>query len=87
VRLVCRRLRERMPDIIPNSERHLERFLYAVRHVGRRPATDTKRGRPSRWPREKLIEAASHLRAVLDRETGGRISPGSTCRYFTTRRT
>jgi hypothetical protein len=77
VRLICRRLRERMPDIIPNSERHLERFLYAVRHVGRRPATDTKRGRPSRWPREKLIEAASHLRAVLDRETGGRVSPGS----------
>ena len=77
VRSVCRLLRERMPDTIPNSERQLERFLYAVRHAGRRPATDTKRGRPSRWPREKLLEAAAHLRAVLDRETGGRVAPGS----------
>lgn len=71
VRSVCRLLRGRMPDTIPNSGRQLERFLYAVRHAGRRPATDTKRGRPSRWPREKLIEAAAHLRAVLDRETDG----------------
>lgn len=77
VRAVCRLLRERMPDTIPASERQLARFLFAVRHVERRPATDTKRGRPSRWPREKLTEAASILRAVLERETRGRVSLNS----------
>ncbi|MDQ3803225.1 MAG: hypothetical protein M3416_05155 [Acidobacteriota bacterium] len=66
-----------MPDTIPASEKHLVRFLNAVRHVERRPASDTKRGRPSRWPREKLTEAASQLRGILQRETSGRISPGS----------
>jgi hypothetical protein len=66
-----------MPGIIPNSERQLVRFLYAVRHVERRPATDTRRGRPSRWKREDLISAAGHLRAVLERETSGRVSLSS----------
>jgi hypothetical protein len=66
-----------MPDIIPSSEKHLMRFLYAVRHVERRPATDTKSGRPSRWPREKLMDAASQLRGILQRETSGRVSVNS----------
>ncbi len=46
VRALCQELRSRLPGIIPNLERQLVRFLYAVRHVERRPATDTKRGRP-----------------------------------------
>lgn len=66
-----------MPDIIPSSDKQLIRFLYAIRHVERRPATDTKRGRPSHWPREKLLEAAGHLRGVLERETLGRVSVNS----------
>lgn len=66
-----------MPDTIPASEKQLSRFLFAVRHVERRPATDTKRGRPSRWPREKLVEAAGQLRAILERETSGRLSLNS----------
>jgi hypothetical protein len=74
---VCVRLRERLPDLIPAQKRELMRFLYAVRHVERRPASDTKRGRPPRWPRERLIEAASQLRALLDRETSGRVSVNS----------
>jgi hypothetical protein len=49
-------------------------MLEAVRNVERRPVTDTKRGRPSRWPREHLLEVARNLRTVLERETGGRIS-------------
>ena len=53
------------------------RFLYSVRHVERRPATDTLRGRPSRWPRERLTEAASVLRGLLERETRGRVSVNS----------
>src|SRR5437588_9952697 len=77
VRTICQLLRERMPDTIPSSEKQLARFLFAVRHVERRPATDTTRGRPSRWPREKLTEAASHLRLILERETSGRVSVNS----------
>ncbi len=77
IRGVCRLLCERMPDTIPSSEKQLTRFLFAVRHVERRPATDTKRGRPSHWPREKLMEAASQLRGILERETSGRVSVNS----------
>jgi hypothetical protein len=66
-----------MPGVIPNAERQLVRFLYAVRHVERRPATDTKRGRPSRWRREELVGAAGHLRSILGRETSGRVSVSS----------
>jgi hypothetical protein len=77
VRSVCLLLRERMPDVIPSSEKELIHFLYAVRHVERRPTTDTRRGRPPRWPREKLLEAASHLRGLLERETRGRVSVNS----------
>jgi len=49
-------------------------MLEAVRNLERRPATDTKRGRPPRWPRQHLLEVAQHLRAILERETSGRIS-------------
>ena len=77
VRSICDRLRARLPDLIPTSEKQLIRFLYSVRHVERRPATDTLRGRPSRWPREKLTEAASVLRGLLERETSGRVSVSS----------
>lgn len=77
VRAVCKRLRERLPDLIPTSEKQLMRFLYAVRHVERRPATDTQRGRPGRWPRQELVRAAGHLRSILERETGGRVSLNS----------
>lgn len=77
VRALCEELRMRMPDVIPNSERQLVRFLYAIRHVERRTATDTKRGRPSRWRREDLLSAAGTLRALLQRETSGRVSLNS----------
>lgn len=77
VRSICDRLRSRLPDLIPTSEKQLIRFLYSVRHVERRPATDTLRGRPSRWPRERLTEAASVLRGLLERETRGRVSVSS----------
>lgn len=77
VRAVCEELRSRMPDVIPNSEKQLIRFLYAVRHVERRHSTDTKRGRPSGWGRESLVSAASYIRAILERETSGRVSLNS----------
>jgi hypothetical protein len=77
IRAVCEKLRERLPDLIPTSEKQLMRFLYAVRHVERRPASDTQRGRPGRWPREELMKAASQLRGLLERETSGRVSVNS----------
>jgi hypothetical protein len=66
-----------MPGVIPSAEKELIRFLYAVRHVERRQTTDPSRGRPSRWPREKLVEAAGHLRGILGRETLSRVSVNS----------
>lgn len=77
IRSICNILQSRIPDVIPSTEKELIRFLYAVRHVKRRPATDTPRGRPPRWAREKLFEVAGHLRAILGRETLGRISVSS----------
>lgn len=77
VRAVCEELRSRMPEVIPNSQKQLIRFLYAVRHVERRPASDTKRGRPSQWKRDDLVGAAAHLRAILGRETQTRVSLNS----------
>jgi hypothetical protein len=77
VQAICEELRSLMPNVIPNSQKNLIRFLYAVRHVERHPATDTKRGRPSRWRREDLVSAANALRAILGRETHGRVSLNS----------
>jgi hypothetical protein len=74
VRSVCAQLRTLCPDIIPQSEKQLLLMLESVRNIERRPVTDTRRGRPSRWPRTHLLEVARHLRAILERETGGRIS-------------
>lgn len=59
--------------LITNSEKHLVRFLYAIHYVEDCPMTDTKRGRPSRWRREDLMRVASHLRAILERETSQRV--------------
>jgi hypothetical protein len=77
VRAVCAQLRAYLPDTIPSSGKQLVKFLYAVRHIERRPVTDILRGRPGHWPREKLIEAASVLRGILQRETSGRMSLNS----------
>ena len=74
VRSVCLQLRALCPEIIPSSDQQLLLMLEAVRNIERRPATDTRRGRPSRWPREHLHQVARNLRAILERETSGRIS-------------
>lgn len=46
----------------------------AVRHIERYSTTDTRRGRPSRWPREDLIKVGLTLTDLLRRETSGRMS-------------
>jgi hypothetical protein len=50
------------------------RLLRASRHAQRYPATDTKRGRPSKWEREDLLKVATSLSDILDRETSSQIS-------------
>jgi hypothetical protein len=52
-------------------------MLRAVRHIHRYPATDTKRGRPSQWKREDLLQVGTQLTALLERETSSHISLSS----------
>jgi hypothetical protein len=77
VRGVLSALRSVLPDIIPPRDKELVRMLRAARHVQRYPATDTKRGRPSRWRREDLLKVAARLADILDRETSSRTSLAS----------
>jgi hypothetical protein len=74
VRAVIERLRSAMPDFIPHKEKELVRLLRAARHAARYPATDTRRGRPSRWEREDLLRVAARLGDILERETSSQIS-------------
>ena len=83
VRSVFSRLRDMLPDTIPNSEKQIIKLLNAVRNVERHPASDTKRGRPSHWKRTDLIRVANHLRHLLDRETQGRVPLNSFISLYT----
>jgi len=74
IRSVFDLLREALPQIIPSNEKELIRLLRAARHLERYPATDTKRGRPTRFERITLLNVASHMRTILERETSGRVS-------------
>ena len=77
VRFVFERLRSALPDLIPRTEKELVRLLRAVRHAGRYPATETRRGRPGRWKREDLLRVAARLDEILARETGSGLSAAS----------
>lgn len=74
VRAVIDQLRSALPDIIPRRDKDLVRMLRAVRHIHRYSASDTKRGRPSRWKREDLLKVSARLTDILERETSGRVS-------------
>jgi len=63
-----------LPDLIPQKDKELVRLLRAARHAQRYPATDTKRGRPSKWKREDLLRVAARLEDILDRETSSHLS-------------
>ena len=58
-----------LPDIIPRSQKNLVSMLQSIRNLSARPATDTKRGRPLKFPRENLLKVDAHLRMLLSRET------------------
>jgi hypothetical protein len=77
VRSVLEQLRSALPETIPKRDKDLIRMLRAVGHVNRYPATDTKRGRPSRWQREELLLVGSRLSAILERETSSHIGLSS----------
>ena len=77
VRDICDQLRVRCPEIIPASDKKFLSMLNAVRHIERYSATDTQSGRPSKWSRQDLLEVGRHLRAILERETSGRVSLSS----------
>jgi hypothetical protein len=67
-------LKKRCPSLSAFNDRKLRKFLLAIRHLETYPATDTKRGRPADFDRDLLEDASRHLKAILERETGGRIS-------------
>jgi hypothetical protein len=69
VNAVLDSLRSSLPEIIPQSQKNLLRMLQSVRGLYMRQPTDTKRGRPARFPREHLLRVDSTLRTLLGRET------------------
>jgi hypothetical protein len=69
IEAVLNSLRSSLPEIIPNSNKTLLRLLQAVRSLYARPSTDSKRGRPSSFPRVTLLRVDSQLRSILARET------------------
>ena len=77
VRDILDKLRGQCPDTLPKSEAQFIRMLESVRHYGRNSATSGKRGRPRRWPRDEVALVARKLKALLGRETSGRVSPSS----------
>jgi hypothetical protein len=74
VRFILDQLKESFPLLSSLEEKDLVKLARAIRHVERYPATDTRRGRPSRWPREDLVKLDSKLGEILARETQDRIS-------------
>jgi hypothetical protein len=66
---VLDQLSSSLPDIIPRSQKNLVGMLQSVRNLNARPATDTKRGRPSKFQREDLLKVDACLRMLLERET------------------
>jgi hypothetical protein len=74
VRFIFDQMKAAFPPLSALKERDLVKLARAVRHVERYSATDTRRGRPSRWPREDLVKVGSKLNDILARETQGRMS-------------
>ncbi len=67
-------LRERVPNDLPKSEQAVEQMLIAIRHQETYGGSTSRRGRPSRYDREQMRRVADALKALLQRETQGRIS-------------
>lgn len=74
VRALLGELQEGCPALSGFSEQKLRKLLIAVRHQETYSATATKRGRPPHFERGLIAETSRHLKAILSRHTGGRIS-------------
>jgi len=74
VRGVLSELKDHFPALSNFPDRKLRKLLLAVRHLETYPATDTKRGRPSKFDRELIENTTRHLKSILSRETEDRIS-------------
>ncbi|MDQ3819969.1 MAG: hypothetical protein M3362_20155, partial [Acidobacteriota bacterium] len=77
VRSILAQLRAAEPELIPRKDKDLVSMLHALRHIQRYSASETRRGRPGRWPREDLLKVGARLADILDRETSSRISVAS----------
>jgi hypothetical protein len=77
VQSLLAQLRDALPEIIPRRDKDLVCLLRATRHIQRYQATDTKRGRPSRWERDDLLKVATKLNDILERETSSHTSLAS----------
>ncbi len=73
VRAVLESLRNSLPSIIPSKESDLIKMLQAVKHISRYSASETKRGRPSPWRREDLIQVQVKLSGILNNVSQRRI--------------
>ena len=74
VRGVLSELKRRCPSLSSLPDRKLRKLLLSVRHLETYSATDTNRGRPTKFERELLDDVRRHLKAILSRETRDRIS-------------
>jgi hypothetical protein len=74
IRGVLSELKECCPSLSTLPDREFHKLLQSIRHLETYSATDTKRGRPTIFARELLDDAGSHLKAILFRNSGDRIS-------------
>lgn len=73
IREVLSALKSALPKEIPNNERDAVALLNAARHIQRYQATETRRGRKSKFDRRLLLRVQSRLSDILERETSSRI--------------
>lgn len=62
-------LREALPEIVPRTRKQLMSLLNSVRGLYARPANESRRGRPPRFPREQLLQVDAQLRTILARQS------------------
>jgi hypothetical protein len=74
VRSILVQIKAAFPALSSLKEKDLVKLARSVRHVDRYTATESRRGRPSRWDREELVKLGSRLTDILEHETQGRIS-------------
>lgn len=77
VKRICALLCAACPQLQGLSDKELVSLFNAVRHVERYPVSTARGGRPSRWPRAELLDVATQLRGILQRETQGKVSLAS----------